>query len=347
MFRQRQYAVCFSLLLLSIGPISTVGCVGGHALVRRDAGDSLGLSWFTPALVSDTVSLQRWETSVGPPLIRPSAAPVSPSHVDQLTIVSWNTAVGEADVVRFILELRRMQPDVPIVLLLQEVFRRGADVPRTLVAGASFASRLGTASSIAERRDIARIAADTSLNLYYVPSMRNGAPDASDEDRGNAVLSSLPLSSLEAIELPFERQRRVAVSATISGISRSDGPWRLRVVSAHLDNMVGPRRLWFAGGEYARARQARALVEHLGESSATVLAGDFNTWFGFADRAYVETARAFPDARATDRRATFHGLLRLDHIFYRLPSGWVAEYRRGDQRFGSDHFPLIATVWIR
>ena len=36
------------------------------------------------------------------------------------------------------------------------------------------------------------------------------------EDRGNAILSTLPLSDLTAIELPLESQRRVALQATVT-----------------------------------------------------------------------------------------------------------------------------------
>ena len=174
--------------------------------------------------------------------------------------------------------------------------------------------------------------------------MRNGRPSESDEDRGNAILANIPLSDLSAIELPFERQRRVAVAATIAGTSTRGLPWSLRVVSAHLDNIVGVRRGWVAGAEYARARQARGLVSLLDPRAPTLLAGDFNTWFGFSDQAYRETASAFPQTRVSDRRATFLGLLRLDHLFFRLPEGWRAEFHREEERFGSDHYPLVATI---
>jgi endonuclease/exonuclease/phosphatase family metal-dependent hydrolase len=178
--------------------------------------------------------------------------------------------------------------------------------------------------------------------------MRNGAPASSDVDRGNAILTDLPLSDFSAIELPFERQRRVAVAATIAGVSLVDTPWTLRVVSAHLDNMTtGPRRLWFAGSEYARVRQARGLLGALQGDAPLVLGGDFNTWFGFADQTYVETSRAFPGTSVSDRRPTFRGLLRLDHLFFRLPTGWRADFSRGDAAFGSDHRPLIARIRIR
>ena len=85
----------------------------------------------------------------------------------------------------------------------------------------------------------------------------------------------------------------------------------------------------------------------LAGSEPAVLAGDFNTWFGFADLAYIELARAFPQTRMVDRRRSFHGLLRLDHVFYRLASGWHAEFQRGDERFGSDHYPIVGAVRLR
>jgi endonuclease/exonuclease/phosphatase family metal-dependent hydrolase len=178
--------------------------------------------------------------------------------------------------------------------------------------------------------------------VYYVPSMRNGGA-RSNEDRGNAILSNLSLGDLQAIELPFERQRRVAIAATVNGHTSSGKPWRLRVVSAHLDNMGTAKRAWI-GAEYGRARQARSLATLLRGDQPTILAGDFNTWFGYSDRAYVETAREFPETRVTDRRATFHGLLRLDHVFYRLPEEWHLDMRRADSRFGSDHYPLVGAL---
>jgi hypothetical protein len=41
--------------------------------------------------------------------------------------------------------------------------------------------------------------------------MRNGGVD---EDRGNAILATLPLRDVAAIELPLVRERRVAVAAS-------------------------------------------------------------------------------------------------------------------------------------
>ena len=321
------------------------GCAGNYRLLPRlSAGD--GLTWLAPATSKDLRSLDRWRRSVGPALVVNKSSTVVDRPVRRMIVVSWNIAVGSADVVAFLRDLReRSGADVPVVLLLQEAYRKGAAVPVALDGDARFASRLGFSDSPEpHRQDIATIAETTGLNVYYAPSMRNGSPLSSAEDRGNAILSSSPLTDLAAIELPFERQRRVAIAATVAGVSASGEAWKLRVVSAHLDNVAGPRRLWVFGSELARTRQARALVTYLADPGATVLAGDFNTWFGFSDRAYLETARAFPRTVTSDRRATFRGLLRLDHVFFRLPTGWRAHSQRGSSRFGSDHFPLIGTI---
>jgi endonuclease/exonuclease/phosphatase (EEP) superfamily protein YafD len=34
---------------------------------------------------------------------------------------------------------------------------------------------------------------------------------------------------------------------------------------------------------------------------------------------------------------------RLDYLFFRLGGGWTAETRRLDDRFGSDHHPVLGT----
>src|SRR4029078_10443630 len=91
------------------------------------------------------------------------------------------------------------------------------------------------------------------LSLLYVPSMRNGR---AAEDRGNAILATMRLDDLEAIELPLDRQRGVAIAATIR--LRARRPITLRIVSTHFTNVVG-HHLWLFS-EPGRIRQARALA---------------------------------------------------------------------------------------
>lgn len=320
--------------------VAVSGCTGRYALTRRDTAGLEGPAWFSPVLLSDQATLARWSAAVGPPAIRNFRTQVV-SEIDTLCVISWNMALGAGDLRGLVDDLRRTRGDVPLVLLLQEVYRAGPEVPAPDRLRIRFASKLGGDRA---RQEVEAMAETLGLNLYYVPSMRNGGPGDSDEDRGNAILSSLPLEELAAIELPFERQRRVALAATITGKTSKGRPWQLRVVSAHLDNLAGPGRAWIVGGEYARLRQARALVEHVGPDDAVILGGDFNTWFGFQELTYSALARVFPDTHVEDRRATFAGLLRLDHLFFRLPDGWTAAFRRADARYGSDHYPLVGTV---
>ncbi len=335
------------LSLLIVG--GTPGCVGGYALVRRDPVElplgprSDAIVWHVPAAASDAAKLARWRAGVGPAVVQAPPSAHS-SAADTVTIASWNTALGEADLPRFVSTLPNQGG--PIVLLLQEVVRGGPEVPDRLPPGTGFGRRHGGASLGPAFQEIEAIARGLGFGVYYVPSMRNGSPSASDEDRGNAILSNLPLTELMAIELPFERQRRVAIGATIAGRTTAGAPWRLRIVCAHLDNIGSAKRV-YVGAEYGRTRQARGLLSLLAGTEPTILAGDFNTWYGFVDQAYVELSRAFPETRVLDRRRTFHGMLRLDHVFYRLAPGWHAEFRRGASRFGSDHYPIVGTVCFR
>ena len=334
--QQRLREVC----LLAVLALSSA-CAGGYRLAPAPLGfsrASAGVSWITPVAARDSATLARWRAAVGEPIIQPAVRRTT-SPLEGLTIISWNTELGYGDVPALVGEVRRAHPRRGLVLLLQEAFREDRDLP----AGKkdlAFASRIQCAPN---EREIDALARSLDLSVYYVPSMRNGTPGSTFEDRGNAILSDLPLADLTAIELPFERQRRVAIAATIGGVTPSGDPWRLRVASAHLDNRVGISKA-FIGSEYARTRQARGLVQALDGNDPLVLAGDFNTWFGFADAAFRETAQAFPQTVVTDRRRTFRGVMRLDHVFYRLPSGWRASVRRGESALGSDHHPLITDI---
>ena len=336
---RRLRELCLLVLLVA----TTTGCASNYqvapaAAALSDASSGVSVSWLTPSLETDARTLARWRAGVGQPLVASSNRPTASKSIEGVTIVSWNIALGAGDVAEVFKRLEQARPNHVVVLLLQEAFRAGGDVPRSPL-NAAFAGKLRCATG----REIDDLARALDLWMYYVPSMRNGAPGISDEDRGNAILSTIPLEDLVAIELPFERQRRVAVAATVRGRNNEGEPWKLRLASVHLDNMAGLSRGWI-GGEYARVRQARGLREALGGSDPLVLAGDFNTWFGFSDAAYVETARAFPQTRVTDQRRTFMGLMRLDHVFYRLPTTWRADVRRADTAHGSDHHPLITTI---
>lgn len=312
------------------------------------------ISWTAPATLDERERLDAWCGTAGPPVIdsRPDSRPArvaariaEPLGPDELAVVSWNVHAGTGDVEGLVHRLRTGaltggRPATRFVLLLQESMRAGTVVPAELPAGV----RPPRAAGLGGRQtDIVRLAQSLGLSLYYVPSMRNGTPAQTDQDRGNAILSTEPLTEFSAIELPFERQRRVAIGATVSGGHRPGAGWSLRVVSAHLESTVPASRLWvMANG--ARVRQAKGLLEALGPDPAVLLAGDFNTWLGFADPAYRALDAHLPGIVRGDRRATFRPFFRLDHAFARLPAEWTVAARRLDDRLGSDHYPLLALL---
>jgi endonuclease/exonuclease/phosphatase family metal-dependent hydrolase len=166
--------------------------------------------------------------------------------------------------------------------------------------------------------------------------MRNGQVR---EDRGNSILSTAALSKAQAVELPLERQRRVVVAANIL-VQDAGRTTPVQFVSAHFTNLVG-HHFWLLS-EPARVRQARVLGRFV-QGGPTILGGDLNSWFGYHDAAYRELAHVLRSPRPADGRPTF-GPMRLDHILYSCPPGWRVDIRRGESRYGSDHFPLIALV---
>jgi endonuclease/exonuclease/phosphatase family metal-dependent hydrolase len=339
MFVQMPVGPAF-VAVLAAAVIALTGCISSARLapsvpVASCADTSAGVRWIRIAPPNEYHDLDRWCAGVGAPIVDlagaaapPNAAP--PWH--RLAIVSWNTHVGGGDLRRMIADIRTGRATGgavdAFVLLLQEAYREGEAVPRFTDAFHAAAAQRPDG-----RESVVDAARQEKLSLLYVPSMRNGASADAREDRGNAILSSLPLTDPLAIELPLERQRRVAVAATTGGV---------RVVSTHFSNLVA-HHLWVLA-EPGRVRQARALAQVLRDRPAPlILAGDFNSWFGNLDAAYRTLAHEFSAAPSADPRPTF-GRLRLDHVLFRIPAGWHASVRRADDRHGSDHYPLIAII---
>lgn len=309
-----------------------------------------------------------WRRAVGPAWFgQAQATTTSGASADafrgrSLVVGSWNAQTGGGALRAFWRRLlKEGGGDGPVVALLQEAFSAGAHVPEA--ESRSMRKRWAWAERIAEhppgepRTDVVSFARQMGLSLLYVPSMRNGAPaeagrprtGAEDaEDRGNAVLANVPLSAPAAIELPFERQRRVAVAAQVRLGSEQIG-----VCSVHLDNRAPWRRAWRSLGA-ARRRQMAALLPTLSrlrpDAATFALAGDLNTWVrGPREAAYRLARDRFPHPATLDPRPTHHFEIggwprRSDHLLFALPEGWRAECRRLDDTFGSDHYPLVGTL---
>jgi endonuclease/exonuclease/phosphatase family metal-dependent hydrolase len=179
--------------------------------------------------------------------------------------------------------------------------------------------------------------------------MRNGTGRS---DRGNAILSDLPLADAAAFELPLVLQRRVPLVATLP---LAHGP--VHVASAHLDPRGPPGYAWL--GVSGRARQTEYLLEQLA-GDAVVLGADLNLGRGRRERTWrlLHEAGFVPGVPPVTPpwRHTFHALPRLvlDYVlvrdrvrrFARAVVERLDEHPldRGSAVFGSDHHPLLARV---
>jgi endonuclease/exonuclease/phosphatase family metal-dependent hydrolase len=313
------------------------------------------IAWTPAPDTLDHPILDHWCAGVGP--VVAEQVPARETPLDSLLVVTWNTHVGGGDIPRLVTEIRegRLTGGVPVphfVLLLQEVYRAGLEVP--VDRPAARPRRLNARPPRGPRIDIVETARMLGLAVYYAPSMSNrrASETALPEDRGNAILSTLPLHDLGAIELPFEGQRRVAPAATITGTTSTGEPWELRVVSVHLDNRSTGKRLLRSLGA-GRRRQAEALVEALGSPEAIALGGDLNTWsVGMLEGALPVLERHFPLPESHPPEPTFAtaaglGGMRLDRLMFRLPSGLSATARRVPNLYGSDHHPLAGWVTLK
>ena len=235
------------------------------------------------------------------------------------------------------------------VLLVQELYRRGPDVPPP-------SPDMRSARAIKARRpgapDASAYARDLGLSFIYVPSMRNGAEVF--EDRGNAILSTERLTSAAALELPLERQRRVAIAATLEVRRTSGRSQPLLVVDAHLEPRSSPRTLWLFHNP--RPRQLGAILDFVREDTpgvskdiaGTVLGGDFNTIQGGADEPTYALARTWSRDLATEDPHATHRMGRLDYLFFRSDGGGTTlSTTRVGERFGSDHHPVIGRFTSR
>ncbi len=279
---------------------------------------------------------------------------------DRVVVMAWNTHVGNGDLDGLLRDLRSGHltgaPEEHFILLLQEVYRAGPTVPGAATSPTRSADRIGGNRGPGGDRSagsIDRVARRHDLHLFYAPSMRNGRPGtegtAGPEDRGNAILSTLPLHDPEVLELPLRNQRRTVASATV-GWTGSDGArQRFRVASVHLDHRSAWGRLHRSLGA-DRAEQVDRVVDALRAHPHAVVGGDFNSWFGGQQEEGIQRMReAFPLPEAAPAASTLVPWIPLlnplvDHLFFRLPEGWLAQYRVVDDPYGSDHRPLLG--WI-
>lgn len=297
------------------------------------------LVWLTNPEVKDAAEQVQWARAVGPPVVV-QAAPREAPDAQAMAVLTWNVHGTHGRVLDLIAQLKagRLtgQPVDDFVLLVQEAVRIRRDPPPVFADGMKRASRIGGTNP--DLPDIVEAAEAAGLSLVYVPSMRNGAER---EDRGNAILSTLPLEQLYAFELPFRRQRRVGITATVT-VSDNGVKRPLRFVNVHFDTTDGAKRLYVLGNP--RPTQARATLSYLEAIEApaplAVLGGDFNTFLPFEDAA-DHTRRNWSRQQGDEDASRTRGLVRLDYLFFRLEAELCGSTRRVPATFGSDHHPVI------
>lgn len=331
----------------------------GAVAVPRAEGAPPGL--YVPSRAGDQIKLAEWRATVGPAIIEtvPSSRFAAVPFTDTLIVLTWNSHGGAGDPLALLeseLELA-CGSDLSVargfkhfVLLFQETFRRSHDVPRA-ERSSVVPAPLSEKPRPGERIDVVELAQRCGLALVYVPSMRNGDEEYEDgrEDRGNAILSTLPLSDPIAIELPFEAQRRVALAATV----RRPAGDSLRAVNVHLDVASSLLRVLHTGNS-TRQRQGLGLLDALSDIEAargeslgisTVAAGDFNTWSA-RETVMQHLYRAFPESPTWDGLPT-RGDFPTDFILFRESERGGVRYvdgseRRLEDRHGSDHHARMA-----
>ncbi len=303
----------------------------------------------------ERLRLDAWRRNVGAQvaldLTDPQTTQSAPSP-GSLVLLSWNVWIGRGRLREVVSRIRNgayvdlgADPEVPLVVLAQEAYRSDASIPQHQQgqSGRVLIAQLGP------QEDVVETAQALGMNLRYAPSMRNGSDRS---DRGNAILSTLPLEAAHAVELPLVLQRRVAVTATTTL-----GDTRLRLVSAHLDPRGPPGHKWL--GASGRALQAQHLIAAV-EDDTAILGADLNLGRGRHERAWRllgEAGFTFGVPPTLPRwRHTFHALPRLvlDYLLVRDRAGVIAEATvhrldehpqdRGARVFGSDHHPLLARI---
>jgi hypothetical protein len=92
---------------------------------------------------------------------------------------------------------------------------------------------------------------------------------------------------------------------------------------------------------------------HLPMNTPALLGGDFNTWF----RESKEPAIRYVE-KSFDRPSTApkHGTVKpgyglseqmVGYMFFRVPNNWHREYRCVNNRYGSDHYPLLGRLVMK
>ena len=333
---------------LTVATVTLHGCAGRSTVAHFDMvqldGPAPAIRWMAPELDADRSSLGNWRVSVGPPVVvSPATRPTEPS--DRLVVVNWNMHVGGGDIAGLLADVRRRHGGAPVVFLLQEAYREGPEVPVRLEAHASFASMIRSLRPDGSREEIESVAAAArpARLLRALDAQRragsvsrrsrqrhplDAAADRPDGDRA-AVRAAAPRGRRGNRRRRHQRPGRRGRFASCRRISTT---WSARGAcgSPAASSAAPARRAGWSRRCRATIRSCSAPISTRGSA--------------FTTAPTAPPQRRSRQRRVTDRRATFHGMLRLDHLFFRLDEGWRAQFARADNTFGSDHYPLVGEI---
>ncbi|UCG86635.1 MAG: hypothetical protein JSW71_22505 [Gemmatimonadota bacterium] len=390
--RVRKPTLCQRHNTTTLVPILSLflsGCMPGYRIVSdpppartcavlpAEPPDAI-INWYFADGSGDGTEHERWCKTLGPVEVAetPQVDFGSLEPGDSLAAVVWNTDAGAGYLQDFLGEelglectgdTPRLKPGFShFVLLIQEALRRSNEIPDTPEKLWVTPPPVKEEERPGRRLGAPEVARECGLAYIYAAASRNGwqPRDGVREDKGNAILSTVSLSDLIVVELPFEAARRVVPMATVHGPNGDS----LRVASVHLIT-TPPAWRTLKTGNSARLRQALGLVEALdlierGRSGcagdvqsascrvqrgsaraiATVIAGDLNTW-STRETAVRHLLESFPDSPPLLEEPT-RGLFPTDHLLFREGENGarvlIHTYRRIENRFYSDHHPIIA-----
>ena len=276
------------------------------------AGATLPVPWYQPEAAANAATLDAWCATTGPPVValHPDhlvAADAAPEPFDELVVVSWNVHVGGADLPAMIASLRTGaltggRPVTRFVLLLQEAYRAGPEVPRSGPPGMGYPRAMRPArprrrSTSSGRPGGPGCRCSTCRRCATAPRRRPTRIAATPSCPPNRSPTSRPSSCRSNASGAWPSSARSQIRGAVGEA------WPLRLASVHLENTASARRLRVLAPE-PRRRQAAGLLAVLPPTLPLLVGGDFNTWFGYLDRTYKTMAAAVPDIG--DHRSPAH-----------------------------------------
>ncbi|MCK5618933.1 MAG: hypothetical protein KAJ17_06010, partial [Candidatus Krumholzibacteria bacterium] len=122
----------------------------------------IDVRWYQTDEEEELLEQRRWCAAVGPPVMLRPALPVPPAPLDSLAVLCWNTHVGSGAINYLIRQLKTGvltagRPVEHFVILLQETFRGGIDVPTVPPRGTLYADDIFPSPDLGDRVGVTNV----------------------------------------------------------------------------------------------------------------------------------------------------------------------------------------------